>query len=36
MEILNFIVFVGFIAVFFVSMSNIQEELAAIREKINK
>jgi hypothetical protein len=36
MEILNFIVFVGFIAVFFVSMSNIQEELAAIKEKINK
>ena len=36
MEILNFIVFVGFIAVFFVSMSNIQEELASIREKINK
>jgi hypothetical protein len=34
MEILNFIVFVGFTFVFFTSMTSIENELAEIRRKI--
>ena len=36
MEVLNFMAFVVFTALFFISMSNIEDELKEIRKKINK